>query len=395
MPGYSNDEVSSMPDNDRAGYIHDIEILRAFAILLVLFHHFNDFLEALQVPYADEAYTFLAEGRGVDLFFVISGFVIAKGFLPKLQKAASTQAFFQQTINFWIRRFWRLAPSAWLWLIIPVALYFFFNQSGEFGTLRGNLAGLAAGLLNIYNLYFASVFRNGQYANATFVHWTLSLEAQFYFILPFIIYLARSRIQTVLIILVIIQLVINRSLLMRVMRTDEFFIGVLIAIWQLQRASYKKFEPTFLRWGGARFLFICLALFGLMVMSGRLNIVPREYRINIAALISGITVLAASYNQNYFVRTKWLKAMLLWVGSRSYALYLIHIPVYKFVWEVYFRSIPDFPRHDHWPVLTMAYVFSCLLLTFFISELNFRFIEEPLRKRGRIIARNYLNKQNA
>ena len=34
MPGYSNDEVSSMPDNDRTGHIHDIEILRAFMILL-------------------------------------------------------------------------------------------------------------------------------------------------------------------------------------------------------------------------------------------------------------------------------------------------------------------------------------------------------------------------
>ena len=61
--------------------------------------------------------------------------------------------------------------------------------------------------------------------------------------------------------------------------------------------------------------------------------------------------------------------MLLWVGSWVHALYLIHIPVYKFVWEVYFRSIPDFPRHDHWYfVLTMVYVFSCLLLTFLFQS---------------------------
>ncbi len=380
-----------MQTNIRANYINDIEILRAFAILLVIFGHLKGFLWKLNVPFTKEIYACIGGGKGVDLFFVVSGFVIAKSILPKLQEAASTQGFFRQSITFWIRRFWRLAPSAWLWLVIPVLLCIVFNQSGAFGTLKGNLAGLAAGFLNVFNIYFANIFGAGEYHNALFVHWTLSLEAQFYLILPLIIFFARKRLDIVLFILVILQLFIFNKQILVVLRTDGFFIGVLIAIWQMRKATYKDFEPTFLRHAGARFVFIGLILLGLMVMSGDLHIVPKYLNKSIAAIVSAAAVFAASYNRNYFVRTNWSKTVLLWIGSRSYAIYLIHIPVYKFVWETCFRLYPGFPNRDDWLLPTLLFTISSLMLTFIISELNFRFIEEPFRIKGRNIGKNYLN----
>ena len=88
----------------------------------------------------------------MQLFFVISGFVIAKSLIPKLEKSSSKVEFFRLSIVFWIRRFWRLIPSAWLWLFIPFLLFILFEKTGEFGTLLGNFNGLFAGLRNIFNI---------------------------------------------------------------------------------------------------------------------------------------------------------------------------------------------------------------------------------------------------
>ena len=328
---------------NRSNFIDDIEVLRAFAILLVFFGHLKSVMFYLHVPYAREFYSIFGGGKGVHLFFVISGFVIGKGLLPKLEGIDTTSAFSRISIAFWIRRFWRLTPSAWLWLIIPFFLCLTFNQFGHFGTFKGNFAGLAAGFLNVFNIYFDNIFGNGEYSNGMFVHWTLSLEVQFYFILPFIIYFARKRLPLVLILLVVLQLFIFSKQLKGVLRTDGFFIGVLLAIWQQRNNSYRDFDPFFLNNSTARMLFISLLLFGLMVMSVRLNIVPNFYRVSVALIISTFAVWAASYNKDYLVRTKWMKAIFLWVGSRSYVIYLIHIPVFLFMKELYSHYFPKVP----------------------------------------------------
>ena len=83
-----------MTDN-RFKFIADIEILRALAIILVFFHHFQEILQTLRVPYTNPIYEYFGGGRGVDLFFVISGFVIARGLLPQLHRTSSAQTFFQ------------------------------------------------------------------------------------------------------------------------------------------------------------------------------------------------------------------------------------------------------------------------------------------------------------
>lgn len=79
---------------------------------------------------------------------------------------------------------------------------------------------------------------------------------------------------------------------------------------------------------------------------------------------------------------------------RAFAIYLIHIPVFYFMKEVYHRYFPDVRHHGQWLLLSIICCISCLLLTCIISELNYRFIEEPFRKKGRMIARNYFDSRN-
>lgn len=97
--------------------IMDIEVLRAIAVLGVLFHHLQGNLFTDTVPLLENIHAWAQQWWGVDLFFAISGFVIARSLIPALQGCTTRQECWQQTRNFWLRRVFRLLPSAWLWLV--------------------------------------------------------------------------------------------------------------------------------------------------------------------------------------------------------------------------------------------------------------------------------------
>ena len=119
--------------------IMDIELLRGIAVLGVLFHHLQDSLFAASVPLLQRITLYTQPWWGVDLFFAISGFVIARSLIPALQGCSTRQEYWQETRNFWLRRAFRLLPSAWLWLALMLLACLFLNRSGAFGTLQANL----------------------------------------------------------------------------------------------------------------------------------------------------------------------------------------------------------------------------------------------------------------
>ena len=144
--------------NTQRGLIRDIEVLRAVAVLGVIFKHMNGNL----LPGTDLAggLSFISDGGwvGVDLFFAISGFVIARSFLPKTHGVVSFSHHRRISYQFWIVRLFRLAPSAWLWLLVILALCLGYNHSGVFGTLETNLVWTLSGVLNFSNFLFAHYF---------------------------------------------------------------------------------------------------------------------------------------------------------------------------------------------------------------------------------------------
>jgi peptidoglycan/LPS O-acetylase OafA/YrhL len=102
------------------------------------------------------------------------------------------------------------------------------------------------------------------------------------------------------------------------------------------------------------------------------------------ALISAILVFFASYDRDYLFPAGPLKQVMLWFGSRSYALYLIHIPAFFATRELWFRIEPEGTVFDGTFTLRFALTAGLLLLVF--TELNYRFVEVPLRRRGARIA---------
>ncbi|QXI12001.1 acyltransferase family protein [Pseudomonas zeae] len=357
--------------------IMDIEVLRAIAVLGVLFHHLQGSLFTDPVPLLEKIHGWAQPWWGVDLFFAISGFVIARSLIPTLQGCTTRREYWQQTRNFWLRRAFRLLPSAWLWLALMLLACVFLNRSGAFGTLSANLQATLAGVLQYANFRFADSFFHYEYGSS-FVYWSLALEEQFYLLFPLLIVLFRQRLVWALLALVAVQILTVRTPLLMVVRTDALALGVLLAMWSAQ-PGYQRWEPTFLRrpWVGISALIAIGSLLSFMA-TDRFTFAP--YRIGSIAVLGALLVWIASYNRDYLMPAGAVQRVLAWVGSRSYGMYLIHIPAYQLVRELIFRlqnaGLPSPAGH---PIVTLLLAFGLIVL---LSELNYRLVEMPMRNRG-------------
>lgn len=366
--------------------IDDIEILRAFAVLFVVVHHALGNLFTWTTPGLARVSVYFSGGFGVDLFFAISGFVIARELVPRLQACDGLDMTFRVTVAFWIRRAWRLLPSAWAWLVLTLIAVLFFNHSGVFGGFRTNLEATVAGVLQVANVRFAETFGRSEYG-ASFVYWTLSLEEQFYLLLPLLVLVSRRFLPHVLIALVIVQLLSTRTLMTVVFRTDAIALGVLLAIWS-QHSTYAIARPVFLsctRWAGTvTMLGLCFCMG--VVGSEVLHVV--SYKFSVFAVLSVLLVWIASYDMDLLIPVGPIKQLLLWVGTRSYAIYLIHIPAFYLSREIWFHVRPDSAPGDE---LFFPLLFTAGALIALLSELNYRLIEAPFRLRGAKIAKRFLS----
>ncbi|WP_263147098.1 acyltransferase, partial [Pseudomonas alcaligenes] len=358
------------------GRIADIEVLRAVAVLFVLFQHIGNLWpwtsSTLDLLYGAFGGTF-----GVDLFFAVSGFVIARDLVPRLLAAPDSASAWRVMQAFWVRRIWRLWPSAWLWLGLILLAVVGFNRSGVFGSLEANLQATAAGVLQYANLRFAQNFMLHE-IGASFVYWSLSLEEQFYLLFPLLVVLFRRRLGVFLLLFALAQMALPRqqSFLM-VFRTDALALGILIALWS-GRDSWRALLPSLSAWGRGARLALALGLVAAMAwLSAHLQAV--RYAVALIALFSAALVLLASYDRDLLLADGRLRRLLVWVGTRSYALYLIHIPAFFATRELFHRLLPGQPPS---PGLALAYLACALPLLGLLAEANFRLLETPLRRHG-------------
>ena len=348
---------------------------------MVLLHHIPINLFYWHSGLQDAIPSWWNGANGVDLFFTISGFVIVRGLLPRLQNAHG-QIFLAETLTFFLRRFWRLQPSAWLWLLIPTLLSATFNRTDVFHSLRDNVASAVTAILAVNNLHFGALYGQGS-SGITFPYWSLSLEEQFYLLLPAAILLLRKRLVLLMIGLLIYQFFMPLGAMWNATRPGAFAVGVLLAMWNLQ-PSYAMARPTFLdRSPATRF---CV-LFGLILLIGGIgsDLPAPLYSVayGLIAVLSGMLVYAASFSSGYIMRHGTARRCLVWVGSRSYAIYLIHMTAYAFTRELYSRFAAPVWVASNW--LAFQYLAITAVLIVVAAELTHRYIEVPARRYGRSV----------
>ena len=370
----------------------DIECLRAIAVIGVVFHHMQGNLLQPGLPWISRLFQHADFWFGVDLFFAISGFVIARSLLPQMAASATSVREQVGVIGaFWIRRFWRLLPSAWLWLGLIMLAVVAFNHSGAFGSIHANLMATLAGMFDVANFRFADAFFRYEYGTS-FVYWSLSLEEQFYLLLPLLVAALRRRIALLMIGIFLLQFYLIRTPLLMSVRTDALALGVLLAI-AAPSAAYAKLSPRFLlhlHW--LRIILPCVLLAILAILASA-DLGGWRFRISAIAVLSATLVWLASYDCDYLLPEGWWKGLLVWIGARSYAIYLIHVPVYFLLRELCFRlGSPDgTPLHPSaWLLALLASGMIALL-----ADLNYRYLEQPLRERGRHIADRFRRRRTA
>jgi peptidoglycan/LPS O-acetylase OafA/YrhL len=365
----------------RAGHrIGDIECLRGVAVAMVVLYHVHGFLLGWPMPLWDHIDLYYFQTwPGVDLFFAISGFVIARGFLPAL---AASEAPARTMAAFWIRRFWRLIPSAWAWLGVIIVACVVFNRSNVFAAFHTNFESTIAAMLSVANFREAAAFQHFGYGPSS-PYWSLSLEEQFYAVLPPLAYLAGRRLVWVVLAATAVMFALPYEPWVMMIRVHAVLLGVLLAMASA-RPSYAALAPDFLRgrpWAG---LLILLFLIGLISALAPYGQHITAYPLDLIAVLSAVLVFIASFDRNYLVGYRPLRGLLIWTGTRSYALYLVHVPAFCAAREIWVRLGPPgkvFGPSDLWPLL-----FTGLALLAFGAEANYRLLEVPLRWRGAAIA---------
>ena len=324
----------------------DIQALRGFAVLIVVIYHAK-----LSI--------FAAGYLGVDIFFVISGFLITR-----LIKDGIDAGRFSFTA-FYFRRAKRLLPAAYLTFLVTALLAPLFLTMSEMEDLRMQMVGAITFTANIV-LWNQSGYFLGAAELKPLLHiWSLSIEEQYYFFLPAMMVFLPSRFWLRAAILILMT-----SLLLCCIRSgqESTFYLLPTRAWELMFGSVGALitpDERQTRGLGLVFwpalvllLFLPLIKFGphpgpqaLLICLATLIVILRRHPI----LFKGIGILGLS-----------------WTGDISYSLYLVHWPLFAFFNNVWIGERGIAEPH--------AIRIGLVAFSLFLAYLLNRYVEDPIHR---------------
>jgi peptidoglycan/LPS O-acetylase OafA/YrhL len=352
----------------RLGYIPALDGLRALAVVAVLLYH------------ADQKWIpggFL----GVDVFFVISGYLITCLLLSD----------YQQTHGIGLKRFWyrrarRLLPALFVMLFV-VSLFAILFLPDVLDQLRGEVI---SALLYVENWFL--VFRDLSYFQSAgrpplLQHvWSLAVEEQFYLFWPLILMLVLTvwnKSRRALLIGVLCGVAAS-ALLMAILyhpytdpsrvyygtdtRVQALLLGAALAfVW----APWRLVGRTGRNAGIVLDAFAVVAvvvLFWMFLNIGEFD--PGLYRGGFLAVafVSALLIAATVHPASKLVPKVLGINLFLWIGVRSYGIYLWH-------WPIYMVTRP----HSDIPLTGIPLLVLRLTLTFVVAALSYKYVEEPIR----------------
>jgi peptidoglycan/LPS O-acetylase OafA/YrhL len=367
--------------------IPELDGIRGTAIAMVLTWHFF----VLGAAASPAAGTFLSRSlipfrmmwTGVDLFFVLSGFLIG-GILLDAQKSTN---YFQV---FYIRRFFRIIPLyAAVLLVFPVLLF-----AAEF-LPKGTSAWLGQDLFPWYsfwtftqNFWMAHVNTPGAHIAA--VTWSLAVEEQFYLTLPLIIRFFTGRRLLLLVVAGICLAPILRTVILlnspenwvaafvlMPCRADALLFGVLAAILLRQEQVSVRLQNA-TRYFGILFLVQLLGVGYLLIKSSSMYD-PLMQKIGytwVAFFYATILVFVLTHRES-LLGSVFRNRLLQWFGMLAYGTYLIHQAVLGFVFALIWGRPPEITG-----MYTLFASVGSLALTLLIAALSWRCFELPLIRVG-------------
>lgn len=356
-------------------YRPEIDGLRALAIFLVFGYHIFENETLTLYGFTPFSGGFI----GVDIFFVISGYLITLIIINEYKRKQFN--FF----SFMFRRIRRIVPALLL-------LSFFILLLGIFLLLPMNLIDISYSFLSLSvffsNFYF---FLSGKNYSALeqfpqpFIHsWSLSVEWQFYLLFPFFLLFILKKIkkkkrfiQTSIFISFVLTIFLNYidqslSFFLILSRFWEFFAGVMIAFLPKKRSYKKKY-----------FFYSLTGLFIILFYSFGYNENLNHPSFFTIFPIFGLYLLLR-YFHNFNPITNFFKFYpIRYVGLSSYSIYLYHYPLISFTRIIFDKNDSNF----------FLIGFLLVFLIFFFSFMSYEFVEKPFRNK-KIIDKKLFLKSN-
>ena len=332
----------------KENYRQDIQILRGISVLLVVFYH-------LRIPGFKNGFV------GVDVFFVISGYLMAQLYYPN------------RKLDFFSRRVKRLLPAYLSTIFLTILIGFLTLIPSDFKQL---LNQTRASLFLIPNLYFwsqDSYFTSTQF-NPLLNLWSLGVEFQFYLIIPVIasifmkskknfLFLCLISITSCFAVLTISP---KTSFFLLPLRLWEFLIGYLV---------FKHRRKTTLTNNLPPFYIIIMPFLIIFFLNLPINVYVTSIYLGHPGILVTIIVMLTAFILilNPPTNTRLWNIVFAKFGDYSYSIYLVHFPIIV-LWnyQPFLGTKLGVEKMNEVPIL--------LLLILLSSVLMFTFIEVPFRK---------------
>ncbi|WLG32695.1 acyltransferase family protein [Pseudomonas simiae] len=308
----------SFTDLKQKYYRPDIDGLRAIAVIFVILYHFNVGL-------------FSGGFVGVDIFFVISGYLITKGILEKQHEGAF------EFSDFYFRRVRRLIPALLATIVVSyIAAYILFSPA-DFKQMSGSTVYAISGLSNLFFWMESGYFDTSSIVKPLLHTWSLSVEIQFYIIWPFLLCLIKKVTSRVLVLTLIFTVIgavsavlylhkdSSGAFFLTPFRIHEFLFGAIIVL-------VERFKTHKYLYGAVYFSGLALIIYSAILFDVKATVFP-----GVAAMIPAAGAAFIIYGGG---RTKFgflLSSKLFTkIGEISYSLYLVHWPLLVFSSYVFF-----------------------------------------------------------
>jgi peptidoglycan/LPS O-acetylase OafA/YrhL len=338
-------------------YRPEIDGLRAIAVGVVLLYHAK-----LAMP---------GGFVGVDVFFVISGFLITSLILKDYESDAGFSI-----VRFWERRVRRIFPALVFVVIVTVVAGCFVLLPSDFLDLGKSVVAQALFAGNFYFWDTSGYFETSAWIRPLLHTWSLAVEEQFYLLMPLLFVfcscLRRNTLRWVFGMVILLSLTLSiiqadrapdTGFYLLPSRAWELLVGAILALFPLRR-QLPKWIAELVGWSGLISIGLACVLYSHSTpFPGAAALLPV---LGTAAIIWS-TGLAAEHN---LLRRVLSLQPLVFIGKISYSLYLWHWPI--LVYALYWRDNFIMP----WP-----YRLALLGLSFLLAIISWKFVETPFRLR--------------
>ena len=362
-------------------YLPSIDSLRAIAVIAVIIYH----IDANYLPGG-----FL----GVDLFFVLSGYLISSLIIKEYKSTGTVNLY-----NFYVRRARRLLPAVYFMITVVLIIITLFNGV----LLKKSYLDALFGYIYSSNWWY--IFHKLDYfdsfgSQSPFKHlWSLAIEEQFYMFFPliFLIFNRKSKSNNgnsklnknfiyVVLSLILVSLIahillfdinnINRIYFGTDTRAFSLLVGVVGAIlYPMDRLSERTTKKDNMIYSIVSLVSI-LVLIGIMINTSEYNTWLYRGGFLLVAII-GLIIIISSGRQYTFMSKLLSFKPFVFIGKISYSLYLWHFPILVVTTPVSEIGNPN-----------LFYVTLRIGLIFLVATGSYMFVETPIRKLRFV---NYIN----